>query len=249
MSKEGDVYTWGCNDDGALGLIDKNNQINTSFLPKKVDRICQNLSNFDNPPPNETIKWVATGDSHTLALSYSGNVYMWGAYKDKEGRSWRDIPPSGWPEYHYKNEEHKDLPPRGIQKFPTPVSLMKDRKVEMVVCGSSFNAAVLDDRSLVTWGIGECGELGRPSKAIRRPDGSYDLDTIRQQYLTPMPPLWSSGSNHLVHSVACGAYHTLIITQGLRVATAGLNNYGQLGHGDTKNRDRFTFVSQTSPTI
>lgn len=237
VCSDGTVYTWGCNDEGALGINDDKNKVDTSFFPVQVHRLCQHLPDLKSFPPSDAIKWVGTGDSHTLALSYTGKVYMFGAYKDKEGRCWRDIPPAGWPEI----KDSKDKAPQGIQGFPVPVSLIKD-KVDMVACGSSFNVALLEDNTLLTWGMGECGELGRTAIPIRKKDSSYDLDIIRKHYLTPAPPRWACGGSYRVHSIACGSYHTLVITQGFRVATMGLNNYGQLGHGDLKMRYQLTFV-------
>ena len=250
VSGDGDVYTWGCNDDGALGLLDESDKdkkkIDETFIPKKVLRLCPNLKDFNQIPSNEPIKSVATGDSHTLALSYTGTVYMFGAYKDKEGKYWRDVGPTGYPKSKWEKVEKQCVAPRGVQESPIPVSTMKDLFVEYITCGSSANAAILNDQTLVTWGIGECGELGRPTDPMKLADGSYDNQTIISQYLKPAPPVWSCGRSFLVHSVACGSFHTLVITKHFRVATTGLNNYGQLGHGDIKNRDRLTFVSVNS---
>ena len=246
VSADNTVYTWGCNDDGALGLnpYGKKEGIATAFSPQKVNFLCPKLLDKRNPPANDPIKWVATGDSHTLALSCNGSVYMFGAYKDKEGRSWRDMPPDDWPKSDLEETENLPPAPKGTQTFPVPVILLGDRSVDMIACGCSFNAAILkEDQTLVTWGVGECGELGRPTQEIRRKDGSYDMDRIRSQYLTPRPVRWPGGVEIKVEYVACGGYHTLAITEGLRVATTGLNNYGQLGLGDEEPRDCLTFVS------
>ena len=48
------------------------------------------------------------------------------------------------------------------------------RSVATVACGSSINAVILEDGSVLTWGIGECGELGRPTGEIKGTDGEYD---------------------------------------------------------------------------
>jgi len=139
--------------------------------------------------------------------------------------------------------------PRGKQEVPIPIALMKDREVDMIACGCSFNAAILKDSSLVTWGLGECGELGRTVPPARKKDGSYDYNIIEKYYLTPSPPIWACGGNFPVHSVACGDYHKLVVTQGFRVATMGLNNYGQLGQGDIQNRDCLTFITALDQSL
>ena len=78
VSADNTVYTWGCNDDGALELnpYGKEEDIATAFSPKKVNFLCPKLLDKRNPPTNDPIKCVATGDSHTLALSCTGSVYM-----------------------------------------------------------------------------------------------------------------------------------------------------------------------------
>ena len=63
------VYTWGCNDDGALGRFTSGTD-DEEYLPRKA-----------NLPPGVKIMSVSAGDSHTAALSDQGDVYAWGAYR------------------------------------------------------------------------------------------------------------------------------------------------------------------------
>ena len=65
------VYTWGCNDEGALGraLGDDGDE----FLPQEVAR----LSGLK-------VVQVAAGDSHTAALTSTGSLYCWGVFRVSE---------------------------------------------------------------------------------------------------------------------------------------------------------------------
>ena len=45
----------------------------------------------------EKITSVATGDVHRLCLSSTGSVYFFGAYRDKDGKPYRDMPPKDDP--------------------------------------------------------------------------------------------------------------------------------------------------------
>lgn len=70
LTKLGQVYTFGCNDDGALGrpTEDENDEYSPGLvkLPRKVNQI-------------------SAGDSHTAALLEGGQVYIWGSFRDSHG--------------------------------------------------------------------------------------------------------------------------------------------------------------------
>lgn len=58
------VYTFGCNDEFALGR-DDDGDIEKVVLPEKIVQI-------------------SAGDSHTAALSETGIVYAWGTFRVKK---------------------------------------------------------------------------------------------------------------------------------------------------------------------
>lgn len=60
------MYTFGCNDEGALGRkVDDEDECMT---PDKVD------------VPTKVVS-VSAGDSHTAALSHDGCVFVWGTFR------------------------------------------------------------------------------------------------------------------------------------------------------------------------
>ena len=63
------MYSWGCNDDGALGRKTRKHT-EDEMVPGAVEGL-------------EEIKVVriAAGDSVSVALSESGNVYAWGTFR------------------------------------------------------------------------------------------------------------------------------------------------------------------------
>ncbi|RNA13003.1 regulator of chromosome condensation isoform X2 [Brachionus plicatilis] len=65
LTKDGLVYTFGCNDEFALGR-DNDDEIDKVELPEKIVEI-------------------SAGDSHTAALTESGTVYAWGTFRDGSG--------------------------------------------------------------------------------------------------------------------------------------------------------------------
>jgi regulator of chromosome condensation len=71
LTDEGKVFTWGCNDEGALGRAIEDGQ---EFTPGLVDKLS-----------GVKIVQVAAGDSHTAALSEHGTIYGWGIFRDSNG--------------------------------------------------------------------------------------------------------------------------------------------------------------------
>jgi len=69
----GNVLTFGCNDEGALGRsTDDGDGESLEFVPGKVTI------------PGNIIQ-ISAGDSHTAALTGDGSVYVWGNFRDSSG--------------------------------------------------------------------------------------------------------------------------------------------------------------------
>ena len=111
LSVEGVVYSFGCNDEGALGRAIEDDE--EGFTPGEVkidEKIVQVLRkkpfNRQSTPfnfPLFKVLWltsqmnsiqtklnlrdfqVSAGDSHSVALSEGGNVYYWGTFRDSSG--------------------------------------------------------------------------------------------------------------------------------------------------------------------
>lgn len=213
-TEEGQVYTWGCADDGSLGRPGE----------ESVPLLVQ------GDMLNETIIRVACGDGQTIAISTTGTVWGWGCYKDKEGQKWFHSA-SGADINQQRNE-------------PMRIQGIASRAVD-VACGSSFCVASCEDGSLYSWGLGECGELSRGERPLKVA-GKYDKEGIVSFHLTPGKMFIETDgikkeAKH-AKTIGCGAYHTLIGIGG-SVYSCGLNNYGQLGHGDTSTKLFLTKIS------
>lgn len=70
LSNTGKVYTFGCNDEGALGR--HSSEEGSETVPGKVEIA-------------EKVVQVSAGDSHSAALTEEGIVYVWGAFRDNNG--------------------------------------------------------------------------------------------------------------------------------------------------------------------
>jgi regulator of chromosome condensation len=223
VTEDGLVYTWGCSDDGSLGRDGE------ETLPLLVQ---------GGGLEAQTVIAVACGDGQTLALSASGDVFGWGCYKDKEGQKWFNPTPEC------------AVPSRDVQKQQnTPIKITGLSDVVEVACGSGFNIARCSNGNIFSWGIGECGELGRDVCPLKKP---YDVDGVYSSHITPGPMRDAKGAVvRNAKAIGCGAYHSLVVVideavGGSKLLTCGLNNYGQLGHGDTKNLPRLEEVTALS---
>jgi hypothetical protein len=128
LMDSGEVYTWGCNDDYALG---REVTEETAHLVGKV------TAGFDPTDVNQMVA-IEAGDSHSLFLSLQGNVYMCGMYKDVDSGKFHDVNPG-----QKLTKGSNNIP---VKAYQIP------QKVRKVAAGFSWNAAILADDSMVTWG-------------------------------------------------------------------------------------------------
>lgn len=61
------MYTWGCNDEGALG---RKTGEGDEYMPGRVETLNR-----------VKVVQVSGGDSHTAALASNGYVYCWGIFR------------------------------------------------------------------------------------------------------------------------------------------------------------------------
>ena len=270
LTDSGEVHSFGCNDEGALG----GETVDDGYLPCKVEGFVPSAfgpnSGKESAPPRvtsfeerkrqvgeATIVQIVAGETTSLALSEDGDVYMWGSYRDNEGRKFRHMPPrdddrtpTGRKDMATLEEDEPEdwyHPPRGNQDWPMHLCL--EKKAMDVSAGEGWAVALLEDGSIVTWGIGTHGEMGRE---VPKLDKKTPNDVIVSEFLTPKPPVWDGlPSMKKVIGISCGAYHLLALTrenQDSSVYSCGLNQYGQLGLGDKETRYKLTKVRNADTT-
>jgi alpha-tubulin suppressor-like RCC1 family protein len=96
-----------------------------------------------------------------------------------------------------------------------------------IAAGNHHNLAVGEEGSVYTWGDNYRGQLGL---------GDHGFGTQRHE------PTEVPGVNEVV-AVAAGARHSFVLSRDGTVMACGKNDCGQLGLGDTDNRDTFTVVA------
>lgn len=143
LTEGGRVFSWGCNDEGSLGWkISEEKEDGAlpseigGFYPSqygpngKTDNLLDGNGRIVPFERREEAKitQIAAGDTQSLALSTDGDVYMWGTYKDNEGRKFRNMPPKDDTRLATGNKDMTKLeddddpewfkPPRGNQDWP-----------------------------------------------------------------------------------------------------------------------------------
>ncbi|UPQ99880.1 DnaJ-like protein [Chloropicon primus] len=88
-----------------------------------------------------------------------------------------------------------------------------------VAAGESHSAVLLSNGDVLTCGMGNLGQTGRPESK-----STFELAPVLWDVFTAKPK---------IVSVACGGRHTLLVDERGSVWSFGCSRYGQLGHGDT----------------
>lgn len=117
------------------------------------------------------------------------------------------------------------------QNVPTPIL----EEIRSVAVGGFHGAAIKEDGTLWTWGCNDNGQVGQ--KRVNDKDVIwYWTFIIPHRIVTPYQTVPVQIMED-VAAVACGAYHTLILKTDGTLWACGHNGYGQLGAGDTTDRD------------
>lgn len=226
LTADGVVYSWGVNDEGALGrpTNDKiwdespegkeHSERGDPYVPGKVLL-----------PSSIRVVQLSAGDSHTCALMDNGSVWSWGTFRDASGVMGFSV-------------EKK------LQLIPTEVYAPGEAYPPLVriASGADHVCAVTENGKLMSWGSGQQGQLGRV--------GPRMSDRVRlTTFLTPTAcaihrPRGSHSST--VTDVACGTYSTFVTLSDGSIYVCGLNNYGQLGVSGKDIVYSFTLVESGS---
>lgn len=236
VHKNDDVYAFGNNDCGCLG-ISAGNQLSTKLT--KVEDLS-----------GQSVKSIAYGSGpHLLAVTESGELHSWGhnrycqlghdedmldepcrVYLKDKGKvtavacgSHHSVALSKGNVYTWGlntsgqlglDKSNDSLPyPKCVTDLSTCVTGKKH--ITSIACGKEFTVALSDTGELFTWGNNADGQLG--------------IDDY-QKRITPVQVDQKYFENNPVHKVVCGTSHVLTVTVNGDLYSWGDNSYGQLGH-------------------
>jgi len=142
LTEEGKLYSFGCNDDGALGRQTE----------EEEDAIKPGLVTI---PGDAKVRQISAGDSHSLALTELGEIYVWGTYK---------------------NDGNFGLVPGEQKVFFKPQLLTLPRNsIVLKICSGDNHVALLTAQGEVLTAGSERELLGRSYRALRNNNEFDDL--------------------------------------------------------------------------
>ncbi|XP_063167952.1 regulator of chromosome condensation [Candoia aspera] len=201
LSETGQIYTFGCNDEGALGR--DTSEEGSDSVPGLVDL-------------KEKVVQVSAGDSHTAALTEDGHVFIWGAFRDENGVIGLLAP--------LKGEDGLESASGSL----FPVELQLDVPIVKIASGSHHLALVSSVGNLYTCGCGDNGQLGRVPQIFVVRGGRRGLERLLLPQVVTIKQRGCKTKGN-IKDVFCGSYSTIAITQEGHVVGFGLSNYYQLG--------------------
>ncbi|CAN7067731.1 unnamed protein product [Brassica rapa subsp. trilocularis] len=188
----GDVFIWGEGiGEGVLG--GGNHRVGSSFeikMDSLVPKALESSIVLD-------VQNIACGEQHAVLVTKQGESFSWG--EESEGRLGHGVD---------SNVQHPKL-----------IDALSTTNIELVACGESHSCAVSLSGDLYTWGKGDFGILGHGNEV---------------SHWIPKRVNFLMEGIH-VSSIACGPYHTAVVTSAGQLFTFGDGTFGVLGHGDRKS--------------
>ncbi|XP_028062174.1 ultraviolet-B receptor UVR8 isoform X1 [Camellia sinensis] len=187
ITGDGELYMWGKNSNGQLGLGKKAAKVVTA--PRKVECLT-----------GVTIKMAALGCEHSIAVTDKGEALSWGG-----GGSGR----LG----HGHERSMLGFLMSTSEYTPRLIKKLEDVKVKSIAAGMLHSACIDENGSVFIFGEKAVDKLGQQAKNATTPSMISQLPFSEE--------------------VACGGYHTCVLTSGGELYTWGSNENGCLGIGCT----------------
>lgn len=247
LTRDGIVYSFGCNDDGALGRTTDDDD--ETYTPGKVDI------------PGRVVM-ISAGDSHSAAVTSEGRCFYWGTFRDNSGSF--GLTPDGQtkprpiPLAHnltvkkiVSGENHIALLTdmgqiytlgcaeqgrlgriselfvsrggrRGLGLLLVPETVhTKNRRVVFVDvwAGSMSTVALTTDNDVLVCGLNNYSQLGIQNK-------------MEIFIMTPSISFTDIARDHGLAQVTFGQHHVMLLDARGKVFSLGRHDYGVLGQGE-----------------
>ncbi len=173
LDKAGQVWAWGNNTNGALGIGTQNN----TDTPKRVVK--------EDGKPLINMKSISAGDYHCGAVGYNGRVWIWGKNSSRQLGDKTKI------------DRYSAINPKGLDGTGT----LDD--VESISCGVEYTMAIQRDGKILAWGYNRLGQFGINSEIHEmydRPIEAFFVPSETTPVILPIEQgeeyiVWITGKN------------------------------------------------------
>ncbi|KAI0982992.1 hypothetical protein GJ496_008435 [Pomphorhynchus laevis] len=201
LDANGKVFSWGCNDDYALGritqLVGSDDAEALEFIPQLVEL-------------HKPAVQISAGDSHSACLLQDGTVYIWGAFRNASGLI-------GLRQFEV------------IEKKPVRVDLSEH--IVKISSGCDHLAMLSTSGHVYSIGNAQQGQLGRVGRFKSDYGGRTGLAKLLDPDIVRCQAYRDIRKPKKFIDVWCGPYSTFVKDEFTnRILACGLNNYYQLGH-------------------
>ncbi|EDW50636.1 regulator of chromosome condensation [Drosophila sechellia] len=244
LTKSGDIYSFGCNDEGALGR--DTSEDGSESKPDLIDL------------PGKAL-CISAGDSHSACLLEDGRVFAWGSFRDSHGNMGLTIDGNKRTPIDLMEGTVCCSIASGADHL---VILTTAGKVFTVGCAEQGQLGRLSERSISGEGRRGKRDLLRPTQLIITRAKPFEAIwatnycTFMRESQTEV--IWATGLNNFkqlahetkgkefaltpiktelkdIRHIAGGQHHTVILTTDLKCSVVGRPEYGRLGLGDVKD--------------
>lgn len=220
LAEDGTVWTWGTNDEGELGRKTEGDAWGIQNPKEGEDSTVPAMVNI--PKEAGKVLQVCAGDGHSFFLTDKGDVWGFGRFRNSDGK------------LNFSPDVEKQLLPARVYQAEVPA-----KQAIRISSGVNHVAALLKNGTVVTWGDGEHGQLGRfGPRAFEGRRSSLRQDAM----LTPK----EVRIRDKVVDAMCGWHSTFLITKSGKIFVMGCNNRSQLGVDKEDSLQLFVPVQPSS---
>ena len=237
ISKNKNVYGFGNNEDGLLGLLDKTIK---TYKPTKINFIANN-DNVTIEDYNGKIIDISCGTVHNLALTEDGKVFSWGSFQGGQ---------LGLSSEFLLNENQKKTKDKEMYlSIPTLIPLFRkeDIKIKKISCGEAHSLALTEKGKVYSWGFGSNGQLGlgfcedsfEPGQGLLK-SRIFEPQLINnfKDYSKTMTNVSNYNCNNIkIKDIQCGKTFSLFINTTNNLYACGINDLNQLGFKELEPKD------------
>ena len=204
LSKDNEVYAFGNNEDGVLGLNDSK--------IKKYQFTKINFGIYTNK-----IKEISAGTVHNLALTQDNKLFSWGSSQGGQ---------LGLPEkYLISQPNYKTF---YFLSTPTQISIFSKSKkpeiIQKISCGEAHSIALTNKGTVYSWGFGSNGQLG-----LGFCEDSFEPGTGLTKSRVFIPHLVKDLDDENIIDIKCGKTFSMFLNDKNELYACGVNDLNQLG--------------------